>query len=73
MEMMNSRYEVIIYWSDEDNCFVAAVPELPGCMADGSSYQEAARNAESAIEAWVETAKQLGRPVPEPAGHTEFA
>ena len=63
---MNSRYEVIIFWSDEDDRFVAEVPELPGCMADGSTYQEAAQNAEAAIRDWVTTAVQLGRPVPEP-------
>ena len=64
--MMNNRYEVVIFWSDEDACFVAEVPELPGCMADGSTYQEAAHNAEAAIQDWVITALKLGRPIPEP-------
>jgi predicted RNase H-like HicB family nuclease len=60
------RYEVTIYWSDEDEAFVAEVPELPGCMADGASYQEALANVETVIREWIETAKELGRPVPEP-------
>ncbi len=62
------KYEVIIYWSDEDQAFVAEVPELPGCMADGTTYQEAVANAEIAIQEWIETAKELGRPIPEPKG-----
>ena len=63
-----SKYEVIIYWSDEDQAFVAEVPELAGCMADGATYQEAVANAEIAIQEWIETAKELGRPIPEPKG-----
>lgn len=71
--MMTSRYEIIIYWSEADDCFVAEVPELPGCMADGTSYQEAAANAETAMEAWIDTAKELGRAIPEPRGRLQYA
>lgn len=63
-----NRYKVIIYWSDEDQAFIAEVPELAGCMADGVTYQEALTNAEIAIQEWIETAKELGRPIPEPKG-----
>ena len=63
-----SKYEVIIYWSDEDSAFIAEVPELPGCIADGATYQEALANAEIVIQEWIETAKELGRPIPEPKG-----
>jgi predicted RNase H-like HicB family nuclease len=65
---VESRYEIIIFWSDEDASFVADVPELPGCMAHGSSHAEALGNAEQAIELWVETARELGRPIPQPKG-----
>ncbi|MBI3744869.1 MAG: type II toxin-antitoxin system HicB family antitoxin [Chloroflexi bacterium] len=67
------RYEVILYWSDEDQAFIAAVPELPGCAADGASYQEAVANVETVIQEWIETAKELGRPIPEPKGRLVFA
>ena len=67
------KYEVIIYWSEEDNAFIAEVPELPGCMADGNTYQEALANAEVVIEEWIETAKDLGRPIPEPKGRLIYA
>ncbi len=67
------KYEVIIYWSKEDEAFVAEVPELPGCAADGASYQEALANAETIIREWIETAKELGRPIPEPKGRLVFA
>jgi len=63
-----NKYEVIIYWSDEDEAFIAEVPELPGCMADGATYQEALSKAEVVIQEWIETAKELGRPVPQPKG-----
>lgn len=62
------RYEIILYWSDEDAAYIAEVPELPGCVSDGESYAEAVENAEDAIRAWIETADDLGRPVPEPKG-----
>ena len=70
---MSSRYEIIIYWSAEDDAFIAEVPELPGCMADGKTYQEAVANAEMIIEEWLETAKDLGRPIPAPRGRLMFA
>ena len=65
---MSIKYELIIYWSDEDQSFIAEVPELPGCMADGDSYEQAVANAQAVIEEWIETALELGRPVPEPRG-----
>jgi predicted RNase H-like HicB family nuclease len=65
---MTSKYEIIIYWSEEDNAFIAEVPELPGCMADGKTYQQALSNAEVVIREWIETAKELGRPIPQPKG-----
>jgi predicted RNase H-like HicB family nuclease len=68
-----SKYEVIIYWSEEDQAFIAEVPELPGCMADGKSYQEALANAEVVIREWLETARELGRPIPQPKGRLMFA
>jgi len=67
------KYEVIIYWSDEDQSFVAEVPELPGCAADGQTYQEALANAETVIREWLETANELGRPIPTPKGRLVFA
>lgn len=70
---MEPKYEVIIFWSHEDNAFVAEVPELPGCMADGGTYQEALSNAEQIIREWIETAKELGRPVPQPKGRLTYA
>jgi predicted RNase H-like HicB family nuclease len=67
------RYEVIIYWSEEDQAFIAEVPELPGCAADGQTYQEALANAEVVIQEWLETATELGRPIPTPRGRLVFA
>lgn len=67
------KYEVIIYWSDEDHAFIAEVPELPGCVADGATYKEALANAEVVIQEWIETAKELGRLIPEPKGRLLFA
>ncbi len=67
------RYEVIIYWSDEDKAFIAEVPELPGCVADGATYQEALANAEVVIQEWIETARELGRVIPEPKGRLVYA
>jgi predicted RNase H-like HicB family nuclease len=63
-----TRYEIIIFWSDEDDAFVADVPELPGCMAHGSSYEEALANAREAINLWLNTAREFGDPIPEPKG-----
>ncbi|MBM2814852.1 MAG: hypothetical protein HW421_1614 [Ignavibacteria bacterium] len=68
-----SRYEIIIYWSDEDNCFVAEVPELAGCMADGKTYNEALQHTEQVIREWLETAKELGREIPVPKGRLVYA
>ena len=65
---MENRYEIIIFWSDEDAAFVADVPELPGCMAHGASHAEALANAEEAVQLWLETAQELGRPIPQPKG-----
>jgi len=70
---MQTKYEIIIYWSEEDQAFLAEVPELPGCMADGQSRQEALANAEVVIRQWVETAKELGRPIPTPKGRLLYA
>jgi len=67
------QYEIILYWSRDDQAFIAEVPELPGCAADGASYQEALANVEIVIREWIETAKALGRPVPEPRGRLSFA
>jgi predicted RNase H-like HicB family nuclease len=67
------RFEVILYWSDEDQAFIAEVPELPGCAADGGTYQEALANVEVITKEWIETAKELGRPIPEPKGRLAFA
>ena len=63
-----NRYEIIIYWSDEDEVFVADVPELPGCIAHGATEEEALQNAKQAILLWVDTAQEFGDPVPEPKG-----
>ncbi|MBK5260311.1 MAG: type II toxin-antitoxin system HicB family antitoxin [Thermoanaerobaculia bacterium] len=65
---MENKYEIIIFWSNEDEAFVADVPELPGCVAHGSSHAEALGHAGEAIALWVETARELGRPVPQPKG-----
>jgi predicted RNase H-like HicB family nuclease len=71
--MTEPRYEVIIYWSGEDEAFIAEVPELPGCAADGATYQAALVNVQGIIEEWIETARELGRPIPEPRGRLMFA
>jgi len=68
-----SKYEVIIYWSKDDRAFIAEVPELPGCAADGNTYQEALANVEEIIREWLETARELGRTIPEPKGRLVFA
>lgn len=67
------KYEVIIYWSEEDQAFIAEVPELPGCAADGKTHHEALVNAEVVIREWIETAKDLGRPIPKPKGRLVYA
>jgi predicted RNase H-like HicB family nuclease len=67
------HYELIIYWSKPDNSFVVEVPELAGCMADGATYEEAVKNAQTVIAEWIETAKSLGRSIPEPRGRLAYA
>ena len=71
--MGNIRYEIILYWSREDQAFIAEVPELPGCAADGATYQEALTAVEVVIREWIETAQELGRPIPEPRGRLLYA
>lgn len=70
---LNPKYEIIIYWSNDDNAFIAEVPELPGCMADGDTYQTALANAEVVIQEWLETAQSLSRDIPKPKGRLLFA
>jgi predicted RNase H-like HicB family nuclease len=68
-----TKYEIILYWSEDDAAFIAEVPELPGCVGDGPTRQEAIASAEIVISEWLETARELGRPVPEPKGRLLFA
>ena len=70
---LEPRYEIILYWSEADRAFIAEVPELPGCAADGASYQEALTNVQGIIEEWIETAKALKRPIPRPKGRLLYA
>jgi predicted RNase H-like HicB family nuclease len=70
---MNSKYEIIIYWSEKDNSFLTEVPELAGCMADGETYQKALANTEMIISVWIETAQLLNRPIPQPKGKLMYA
>lgn len=67
------KYEVVIYWSEEDRAFIAEVPELPGCMADGRTYREALRNVERVAKEWVTVARELGRDIPPPRGKLMYA
>jgi len=67
------KYEVIVYWSEEDAAYIAQVPELPGCMADGATYEEALKNAQVVISDWIETAMSLGREIPSPKGRLTYA
>lgn len=67
------KYEMIIYRNNDDNAFIAEVPELPGCMADGATYKEVVENAETVINEWIETAKMLGRDIPKPRGRLMYA
>jgi predicted RNase H-like HicB family nuclease len=71
--MSMAKYEIIIYWSKEDNAYIAEVPELPGCMADGKTYFDALKNAEVIIGEWLETNEELGRPVPQAKGRLMYA
>ena len=68
-----NNYEIIVYWSIEDNSFIAEVPELAGCMADGQTYIEAVQNAETAIYEWIETAQLMGRTIPVARGKLAYA
>lgn len=70
---MKIRYELIIYWSEEDQAFIVEVPELAGCMADGETYQDAVHNAEITIQEWIEIAQELGRNIPQPKGRLLFS
>jgi predicted RNase H-like HicB family nuclease len=70
---MKMKYELIIYWSENDNSFIVEVPELPGCAADGETYIEALQNAQTVMQEWIETAQELGRPIPEPKGKLVYA
>jgi predicted RNase H-like HicB family nuclease len=70
---ISSKYEIILYWSEDDQAFIAEVPELPGCAADGPTYQEALANVEVVIQEWIETAKELGRDIPSPRGRLMYA
>jgi predicted RNase H-like HicB family nuclease len=66
--IVDNRYEIIIFWSDEDRAFLADVPELPGCMAHGASHEEALKNAQEAIQLWIEAAEEDSRAIPQPKG-----
>ena len=68
-----SHYEIILYWSKEDQAMIAEVPELPGCAADGQTYEEALSNVRAVIDEWIETARELGREIPQPKGRLVFA
>lgn len=72
-QVANIKYEIILYWSREDQAFIADVPELPGCAADGETYQDALANVEVVIREWIETAQELGRPIPTPRGRLMYA
>lgn len=67
------RYEIILFWSKEDNAFVADVPELPGCMAHGDTQESALSSVQEAMSGWIEVAQELGRPIPEPRGRLMYA
>ncbi len=67
------KYEIIIYWSEEDNSYIAEVPELPGCMADGKTYDEVMKNVQVIMNEWIETARETGREIPEPKGKLMYA
>lgn len=71
--MNNLKYEIIVYWSNEDKSFIAEMPELPGCMADGNTYEEVLKNIKIIADEWIETAKELGREIPVPRGKLFYA
>jgi len=68
MDLDNAKYEIIIYWDAADGIFVAEVPELPGCSAHGTTYDEALTNVKAAMQLWLDTAREFGDPIPEPKG-----
>ncbi len=70
---MDVKYEIIIYWSKEDQAYIAEVPELAGCVADGKTYQDAIKNVEVVIQEWIETAREVKRPIPQPRGKLIYA
>ena len=70
---MENKYEIIMYWSKDDNSVIAEVPELPGCMADGENYNDALKNVQVVINEWIETARSLNRPIPLPKGKLMYA
>lgn len=67
------KYEIILYWSEEDSAYIAEVPELAGCMADGATAKDALHNVEQIIEEWIDTAQELGRSIPVPKGRLRYA
>jgi predicted RNase H-like HicB family nuclease len=67
------KYEIIIYWSEEDDSYIAEVPELPGCMADGKTYDEVMKNIQVVMTEWIETAREIGRDIPEAKGKLMYA
>ena len=67
------KYEVILYWSFEDSAYIAEVPELPGCMADGETQKQALETLQTVMDEWMETARSMGRAIPEPKGRLKFA
>jgi predicted RNase H-like HicB family nuclease len=67
------KYELIVFWSEEDQCYVVEVPELPGCMADGETYEDAIKNAQTVISEWIDTAQRIGREIPQPRGRLAYA
>ncbi len=71
--MSDFKYEMIVYWSQQDEAFLVEVPELPGCMADGATHEEAVKNAGKVIQLWIETARDLGREIPKPRGRLAYA
>ncbi|OHD53598.1 MAG: hypothetical protein A2Y33_06660 [Spirochaetes bacterium GWF1_51_8] len=71
--MNDIKYEILIYWSEPDNTFIAEVPELPGCMADGPTYEDALKNVGIVISEWIEAANEAGRPIPKPKGKLSYA
>ncbi len=73
MSSADARYEIILYWSEDDGCFIADVPELPGCRADGATYSGALTAVEQVMREWIETATELGRDIPKPRGRLLFA